>query len=51
MEIRPERRESGLYGGGNDARAGNEEFEVETDRVGELLMPFGSETVRRRRVE
>ena len=29
----------------------NEEFEVETDRAGELPMPFWSETVRRVVVE
>ena len=29
----------------------HEEFEVETDRAGELPMPFGSETVRRVVVE
>ncbi len=46
MEIRPEGRESGLYGGADDVRAGNEEFEVETDRAGEWPMPSWSETVR-----
>ena len=46
MEIGPEGRESGLYGGGDDARAGNEEFEVETDRSGEQPLSFWSETVR-----
>ncbi len=51
MEIRPEGRESGLYGGGDDVRAGNEEFEVETDRAGEWPVPFCSETVRQVLVE
>ena len=32
-------------------RRGNEEFEVETDRVRELPIPFWSETVRRVVVE
>jgi len=31
--------------------AEHEEFEVETDRVGELAMPFWSETIRRVVVE
>ncbi len=46
MEIRPEGRESGLYGGADDVRAGNEEFEVETDRAGEPPLSFWSERVR-----